>query len=526
MSEINNKTAALKNLGCKVNEYETKAMEKKLAEAGFSIVPFSEKADVYVVNTCTVTAVADQKSRQMLRRAKRENPDAVIVCAGCFTETYLSENTFEKLKEETGADLIILNDEKGKIDEKIMGFFIEHDNVANEENSEAKSVNDEKTKDNKVHDIEKCEVTNRFENEHDIRHRESALHFEELGFSEPSDRTRAFIKIQDGCDHFCSYCLIPFARGKSRSRDFVSSVSEAEHLAEEGFKEIVLTGVDVAQYGMDFSDEVKARYSHEFSDEKTMSCTTSSDKAKNETNYTLLSLIKRISEIEGIERIRFGSIDPNLITEDFVRELSFIKKICPHFHLSLQSGSDAVLKRMNRHYTKDDYRKAVKLIRKYFDDPAITTDIISGFQGESDEEFMETMDFVKEIDFYEVHNFPYSVRKGTRAETLPGRVKNVIKEQRVNKLINLSREQAIEFRRRHIGKEVSVLFETQFHKIADATKEDFIDATGLYITGFSEEYIRCAVKVKNEEDLDKYKHEIRKGRIIGFLTDEIMEILL
>lgn len=520
-----NKTAALKNLGCKVNEYETKAMEKRLADAGFSIVPFSEKADVYVINTCTVTAVADQKSRQMLRRAKRENPDAVIVCAGCFAETYLSENTLEKLKEETGADLIVLNDEKGKIDEKVMEYFNEHDKVSKDDNikREADSLENEKLEE--VYDDAVFEDKGYAQNEHDIRHRESAMHFEELGFSEPSDRTRAFIKIQDGCNHFCSYCLIPFARGNSRSRDLETAVSEAKHLAEEGFEEIVLTGVDVAQYGQDFSDEVKAEYSYNFSDEKNKYCTVSSDKEKSKTNYTLLCLIKKISEINGIKRIRFGSLDPDLITENFVKELSKINKICPHFHLSLQSGSDAVLNRMNRHYTKDDYREAVALLRKYFDDPAITTDIISGFQGETDSEFEETVDFVKEINFYEVHNFPYSIRKGTRAEALPGRVKNVIKENRVNRLIELSNRQAVEYRRRHIGKEASVLFESDFHRIADADKDDFLDATGFYVTGFSKEYIRCAVKVRNEKEAEELKHTIREGRIIGFLTDEIMEIV-
>lgn len=530
----NNMTAALKNLGCKVNEYETKAMEKRLSEAGFTIVPFSDKADVYVINTCTVTAVADQKSRQMLRRAKRENPDAVIVCAGCFAETFLAENDEEKLKEETGADLIILNDEKGKIDEKVISFLESRKQISNTDEAvqDSKDLNEgEAAFDGKNAD----NISSVENNEMDIRHRDTAATFEELCFSEPSDRTRSFLKIQDGCDHFCSYCLIPFARGKSRSRSMEASVKEAEHLAEEGFSEIVITGVDVAAYGRDFDqdNQEKIRINY-FSEKKKISKTdqqllstgsTLTEDKQDNTNYYLLLLVLRISLIQGIRRIRFGSLDPDLITEDFVKELSEIPKICPHFHLSLQSGSDAVLKRMNRHYTKEDYRKAVELLRKYFDDPAITTDIISGFQGETDSEFEETCDFVKKINFYEVHNFPYSIRKGTRAESLPGRVKNVIKENRVNKLIDISKKQAVEYRRRHIGKEVSVLFESDFHRIADADKEDFIDATGFYVTGLSEEYIRCAVKVKNEEEADALKHTIREGRIIGFLTDEIMEIV-
>lgn len=490
MENINFK-AALKNLGCKVNEYETMAMEKKLSDAGFTIVPFNEKADVYVINTCTVTAVADQKSRQMIRRAKRENPEAIIVCAGCFAETFLEENTISELKAETGADIVILNDEKSNIVKKINDYY---------ENKDAS-------------------LENIF-----IRNRQSADMFEELGFSEPNDRTRAFLKIQDGCDHFCSYCLIPYARGKSRSRRINMAIEEAEKLSNDGFKEIVITGIDIASFGKDFLKD-EGNYHEEM---EILSNYPELENMKGtSSNYLLLALIKRVSEIEKIQRIRFGSIDPNLITESFVEYLSKINKICPHFHLSLQSGSEEVLKRMNRHYTLDDYRNAVFLLRKYFKNPAITTDIISGFQGETDKEFEETVDFVNEIGFYEIHNFPYSIRKGTRAEKFPGRIKNVIKEQRVNKLISLSKEQAIEYRRMHIGEKVSVLFENEIHRIEKADgRKDFLDSKGFYITGFSEEYIRCALKVKNHEETDLLRHEIREGIILGFLTDDIMEIRL
>lgn len=430
------KKAALHNLGCKVNAYETEAMQHLLEDAGYEIVPFTQKADVYVINTCSVTNMADRKSRQMLHKAKKNNPDSIVVAAGCYVQTSEKE-----VLNDLSVDIVIGNDRK-------------HDLVRLLEEYSLDSVNDT------VDDIN--------DGKHD---------FEELFIDQTKEHTRAFIKVQDGCNQFCSYCIIPYARGRVRSRRFENVIAEVERLAANGFKEVVLTGIHLSSYGVDFEEAVG-----------------------------LLELIQAVNAVKGIERIRLGSLEPKIVTEHFASELSKLDKICPHFHLSLQSGCDATLKRMNRKYTTKEYERGCELLRKYFVHPAITTDVIVGFPGETEEEFEQTKAYLEHIHFYEMHIFKYSKRKGTRAAVMPDQIDEQIKAARSEKLIALGHDMSKEFRKFYIGKNEEVLFE---EKAVIGDKE--------YFVGYTKEY----VKVAKETD-ENLENQIVSGRISGMLTDEIL----
>ena len=430
------KKAALHNLGCKEKAYETEAMQHLLEEAGYEIVPFTQKADVYVINTCSVTNMADRKSRQMLHKAKKNNPDSIVVAAGCYVQTSEKE-----VLNDLSVDIVIGNDRK-------------HDLVRLLEEYSLDSVNDT------VDDIN--------DGKHD---------FEELFIDQTKEHTRAFIKVQDGCNQFCSYCIIPYARGRVRSRRFENVIAEVERLAANGFKEVVLTGIHLSSYGVDFEEATG-----------------------------LLELIQAVNAVKGIERIRLGSLEPKIVTEHFASELSKLDKICPHFHLSLQSGCDATLKRMNRKYTTKEYERGCELLRKYFVHPAITTDVIVGFPGEAEEEFEQTKAYLEHIHFYEMHIFKYSKRKGTRAAVMPDQIDEQIKAARSEKLIALGHDMSKEFRKFYIGKNEEVLFE---EKAVIGDKE--------YFVGYTKEY----VKVAKETD-ENLENQIVSGRISGMLTDEIL----
>lgn len=430
------KKAALHNLGCKVNAYETEAMQHLLEEAGYEIVPFTQKADVYVINTCSVTNMADRKSRQMLHKAKKNNPDSVVVATGCYVQTSEKE-----VLNDLSVDIVIGNDRK-------------HDLVRLLEEYSLDSVNDT------VDDIN--------DGKHD---------FEELFIDQTKEHTRAFIKVQDGCNQFCSYCIIPYARGRVRSRRFENVIAEVERLAANGFKEVVLTGIHLSSYGVDFEEATG-----------------------------LLELIQAVNAVKGIERIRLGSLEPKIVTEHFASELSKLDKICPHFHLSLQSGCDATLKRMNRKYTTKEYERGCELLRKYFVHPAITTDVIVGFPGETEEEFEQTKAYLEHIHFYEMHIFKYSKRKGTRAAVMPDQIDEQIKAARSEKLIALGHDMSKEFRKFYIGKNEEVLFE---EKAVIGDKE--------YFVGYTKEYVKVA-----KETAENLENQIVSGRISGMLTDEIL----
>ena len=430
------KKAALHNLGCKVNAYETEAMQHLLEDAGYEIVPFTQKADVYVINTCSVTNMADRKSRQMLHKAKKNNPDSIVVAAGCYVQTSEKE-----VLNDLSVDIVIGNDRK-------------HDLVRLLEEYSLDSVNDT------VDDIN--------DGKHD---------FEELFIDQTKEHTRAFIKVQDGCNQFCSYCIIPYARGRVRSRRFENVIAEVERLAANGFKEVVLTGIHLSSYGVDFEEATG-----------------------------LLELIQAVNAVKGIERIRPGSLEPKIVTEHFASELSKLDKICPHFHLSLQSGCDATLKRMNRKYTTKEYERGCELLRKYFVHPAITTDVIVGFPGETEEEFEQSKAYREHIHFYEMHIFKYSKRKGTRAAVMPDQIDEQVKAARSEKLIALGHDMSKEFRKSYIGKNEEVLFE---EKAVIGDKE--------YFVGYTKEYVKVAKKT--DENLE---NQIVSGRISGMLTDEIL----
>lgn len=405
------KSVAFCTLGCKVNQYETDAMEELFQKSGYAIRDFHEAADVYVINTCTVTNMADRKSRQMLHRARKKNPDAVIVAAGCYVQA-----SAETIEADTAIDLIVGNNRKGQIVDMVEEFMERH---------------------------------NRAVNLIDINHTSD---YETLGITRVSEHTRAYIKIQDGCNQFCSYCIIPYARGRVRSRKAEEIIAEVSGLAAAGYKEIVLTGIHISSYGTDFG------------------------------NIGLADLVERLAAVKGIERIRFGSLEPGIVTEEFVRRLTRIPQICPHFHLSLQSGCGETLKRMNRHYTPEDYKQRCELLRKYFDRPAFTTDVIVGFPGETDEEFEATEKFLEEIHFAEMHVFKYSPRKGTRAAKMPDQVNETVKTQRSARLLALGEKMSEDYRK---------LCEK---KVLEVLAEEPVSVDGeTFWTGHSREYIKCGV---------------------------------
>ena len=445
------KKAALHNLGCKVNAYETEAMQQLLEEAGYEIVSFHEKADVYVINTCSVTNMADRKSRQMLHRAKKMNPDAAVVAAGCYVQT-----KEEEAKQDLAIDILIGNNQKNELVHRLDEFFAEREE-ADAENAEKESDTNHQ---NKVEAVV------------DINHEPQC--FEEMSLTKTAEHTRAFVKVQDGCNQFCSYCIIPYARGRVRSRNIESVLKEIRGLAKMGYQEVALAGIHLSSYGVDCEE-------------------------------SLLHLIQEIHKIDGIRRIRLGSLEPQIVTEEFARELSSLEKICPHFHLSLQSGCDATLKRMNRKYTAAQYEEGCRLLRKYFTHPAITTDVIVGFPGETEEEFETTKAFLEKIHFYEMHIFKYSKRQGTRAAVMENQVPEEIKTKRSAELIALSERMSNEFRSYYLGREEEVLFEEPAE----------INGKTMYV-GYTKEY----VKVATESD-ESLENVMRKGRIDYALTDEI-----
>lgn len=427
--------AALHNLGCKVNAYETEAMQQLLEEAGYEIVPFQEKADVYVINTCSVTNIADRKSRQMLHRAKKMNPDAVVVAAGCYVQA-----AGEELKKDAAIDVIIGNNRKKDLvpllDEYFAGKHVEEDSLI---------------------DIGK---TREYE----------ALHINKI-----ADHTRAFIKIQDGCNQFCSYCIIPYTRGRVRSRKPEEIMEEIKGLVDKGYREVVLTGIHLSSYGLDLD------------------------------GITLLDLMVKIDKIQGLERLRLGSLEPRIVTEEFTRKLAGLRTICPHFHLSLQSGCDATLKRMNRRYTTEEYEKGCQILRKYFDRPAITTDVIVGFPQETEEEFARTIEFLKRIHFYEMHVFKYSRRAGTRAADMPGQLTENQKGQRSDVLLKLDQEMSLEYRRSFLGEEKEVLMEEKI--VIDGTE---------YLVGHTREYVKAAIPWEEGK-----KGAMITGTMASMLNDEV-----
>ncbi len=427
------KRAALHNLGCKVNAYETEAMQELLEKNGYEIVPFHEEADVYIINTCSVTNMADRKSRQMLHKARKQNPDSVVVAAGCYVQALGNAG-----KSEDGVDIIVGNNKKNNIVEILDAYFQEHPEKQVQELIDINHTNE----------------------------------YEDLHLSRTAEHTRAYLKVQDGCNQFCTYCIIPYARGRVRSRAKKDVVEEVRTLAANGYKEIVLTGIHLSSYGIDF------------------------EKENGETD-DLLSLIRAVHEVEGIERIRLGSLEPRIITEEFAEALANLPKVCPHFHLSLQSGCDATLKRMNRRYDAAEYEEKCHILRKYFKNPALTTDVIVGFAGETEEDFRESKDFVDRIDFYETHIFKYSKREGTRAATMPNQVDEQEKARRSNIMLEMNAEKMKKYEQLWMGQDVEVLF------------EEIMEKDGIrYATGHTKEYLRMMYPCGDEPE-DNWINQIK-----------------
>ena len=427
------KKAALHNLGCKVNAYETEAMQQLLEQAGYEIVPFEEKADVYIVNTCTVTNIADRKSRQMLHRAKKQNPEALVVAAGCYVQAAEAE-----LKEDSAVDLLIGNNRKKDLISILKAYEsgVQEDAVI------------------------------------DINHTKE---YEALSVTQTAEHTRAYVKVQDGCNQFCSYCIIPYARGRVRSRPASEVCQEIESLARAGYQEVVLTGIHLSSYGLDLEGE------------------------------SLLSLIQAVHQIDGIRRIRLGSLEPRIVTEEFAAALAGMEKFCPHFHLSLQSGCDATLSRMNRRYMAEEYERTCELLRRTFDQPALTTDVIVGFPGETEEEFEETLAFLKRIRLFETHVFKYSRRRGTRAAVMENQIPEQVKTERSRILMELDRENSEAYILEQRGRDVEILIEEKM--VLNGTE---------YQVGHTKEYIRAAVIA--EQDLT---NRIVSARIENMLEERL-----
>ena len=433
------KKVALHNLGCKVNAYEVEAMQQLLEKAGYEIVPFTEGADVYLINTCTVTNIADRKSRQMLHKAKKMNPDAIVVAAGCYAQA-----DTEKLKEDNAVDLILGNNQKTQIVEVLEEYEKEHSK--------------------QVQVIE-------------INHTKE---YEELSIEQTAEHVRAYIKVQDGCNQFCTYCIIPFARGRVRSRKIADVLREVETLASKGYKEVVLTGIHLSSYGVDFSKEERE---------------------------SLLSLIQAVSKVEGIQRIRLGSLEPRIITEEFLEGIVATGKVCPHFHLSLQSGCNKTLKNMNRRYSAQEYAEKCELIRKYYPAPALTTDVIVGFPMETEEDFEESYEFVKNIHFYETHIFKYSRRHGTKAAAMDGQLTEAVKTQRSEKLLELHDIRAKEYEEAMSGKTIELLLE-----------EEIEEDGKMWYVGHSREYVRAVIEKTEAHQVN----DLVEAKVTGFVTDHLL----
>ena len=432
------KTVSFYTLGCKVNQYETNAMEQQFIKNNYEIVENTQKADIYVINTCTVTNMAERKSRQMLRRVKEINPSAVLVVCGCYAQ--VAKNELEQIPE---IDIILGINEKNEIVQIVENYM------------EKMAEQDKRSQEAEIDDVSK---------------QKEFLDFGDVTYTE---KNRAVVKVQDGCNMFCSYCIIPYARGRIRSRKIESVVSEIKKIAKEEIKEVVITGIHVASYGKDFDNENTSK------------------------KIRLIDLLEAINKIDGIDRIRLSSLEPTIVDEEFATRLSKLDKICDHFHLSLQSGCDETLKRMNRKYTTQIYRDAVATLRKYYPEASFTTDVIVGFPGETDEEFAKTYEFLKEIDFYRLHVFKYSPRRGTVAEKMPNQIDGNKKEERSNKLIELSNNTENKHDKNYIDKTVKVLF------------EEFEDG---FFKGHTTNYMMVKV-AGSEEQLGKFVNKILDVKI-------------
>ena len=431
---------ALHNLGCKVNAYEIEAMQQLLEEAGYEIVPFEPGADIYVINTCTVTNIADRKSRQMLHKAKKMNSEAIVVATGCYVQT-----GGDKLEKDEAIDLVLGNNQKINIVEALAEY------AENKPGHGSHVIKINQTKE-----------------------------YEDLSIDHTAEHVRAYIKVQDGCNQFCTYCIIPYARGRVRSRNIESVLKEVHSLAEKGYKEVVLTGIHLSSYGVDFPEEKKE---------------------------TLLSLIRAVHEIEGIQRIRLGSLEPGIVTREFAEGIAALPKVCPHFHLSLQSGCDETLERMNRSYRSGEYRERCELLREVYENPALTTDVIVGFPQESEEEFQKSYDFVDGIHFYETHIFKYSRRQGTKAAAMDGQLTEAEKSFRSEKMIELHHRHAGDYEKSMLGKNLEVLIEEEYTK----------DGRTWYL-GHSREYIKTAVPKSEAYGVN----DIVIVKAEGFLEEHIM----
>ncbi|MCI9446880.1 MAG: tRNA (N(6)-L-threonylcarbamoyladenosine(37)-C(2))-methylthiotransferase MtaB [Lachnospiraceae bacterium] len=436
--------AALHNLGCKVNAYETEGMQQLLEQAGYEIVPFEEAADVYVINTCSVTNIAERKSRQMIHRARKRNPHSVVVAAGCYVQT--SE---VRVQGDDAVDILIGNNKKHELPNLLERYFADRRGGRPQESLAA------------VGDIAEDSS------------------YESLSVSRTAERTRAFIKVQDGCNQFCSYCIIPYARGRVRSREVADVLQEVGRLAANGYREVVLTGIHLSSYGID-------------------------------SGTGLLKLIEEVHKVPGIARIRLGSLEPKIITEEFARRLSALPKVCPHFHLSLQSGCDSTLQRMNRKYTCAEYEEGCGVLRNYFSHPAITTDVIVGFPGETEEEFEDTRQFLKRIGFFEIHIFKYSLRKGTRAARMEPQVPEEIKHRRSETLFEDLAPMNEEFLKWHIGRQAEALIE---EKVSIGGTE--------YFLGHTKEYVKMAVPVAGHEAW-KMENKLVRGRVTARLKEHVL----
>ncbi len=431
---------ALHNLGCKVNAYEIEAMQQLLEEAGFEIVPFEPGADIYVINTCTVTNIADRKSRQMLHKAKKMNPEAIVVATGCYVQT-----GGDKLEKDEAIDLVLGNNQKINIVEALAEY------AENKPGHGSHVIKINQTKE-----------------------------YEDLSIDHTAEHVRAYIKVQDGCNQFCTYCIIPYARGRVRSRNIESVLKDVHSLAEKGYKEVVLTGIHLSSYGVDFPEEKKE---------------------------TLLSLIRAVHEIEGIQRIRLGSLEPGIVTREFAEGIAALPKVCPHFHLSLQSGCDETLERMNRRYRSGEYRERCELLREVYGNPALTTDVIVGFPQESEEEFQKSYDFVDGIHFYETHIFKYSRRQGTKAAAMDGQLTEAEKARRSEKMIEMHHRHASDYEKSMIGKELEVLIE-----------EEYTNDGRTWYLGHSREYIKTAVPKSENYGVN----DIIRVKAERFLEEHIM----
>lgn len=459
------KNVALHNLGCKVNSYETEVMQQKLQEKGYHIVPFDSKADIYIVNTCTVTNIADRKSRQMLHRAKQLNPEAVVVAVGCYVQT--GQDNLEK---DGSVDLCVGNNRKGDIAEILEEYFRQQESDAEDAAGEGEGFPCHLGGDKTLGGTTVLDISR-------------ASGYEKMQLQQTAEHTRVYIKVQDGCNQFCSYCAIPYARGRVRSRGAEDILAEVRALTVAGYRELVLTGIHLGSYGIDF------------------------DNKSYKGGSRLIDLVEEIHEVPGIERIRLSSLEPRVVTEDAARRLAALPKLCPHFHLSLQSGCDATLKRMNRHYTTGEYYTSVEYLRSAFEHPAITTDVIVGFPGETEEEFEQTKEFLEKVCFYEMHIFKYSRRRGTPAAGMPGQVSEEIKRRRSSELFAMEKRHSESFRRAYIDREAEVLLENT----AEIGGE-------LWRIGYTKDYVKVAVRAAEAPPANT----VVSVKVRDFLTAEVL----